>query len=94
MVVPLYTYLLLALTTAFPSVARTHLAIDLHPQGAYYAQPLQGAPAPQQPYAVAGAQPVAAAPAPGSAYPGQHIRYDDKGNPTWGGAPWTGAPPR
>jgi len=65
-------------------------------QGVYYAYPPQGAPAQQQPFAVAGAQPVAAAPAaaaPGIAYPGQHIRYDDKGNPTWGGSPF-GAPPR
>eukprot|EP00903_Cladosiphon_okamuranus_P012637 g11822.t2 len=72
------------------------------PQGVYYPYPAQGAPAQQQPYAVAGAHPVAAAAAaapPGAAapstfYPGQHIRFDDKGNPTWGGTPWTGAPPR
>lgn len=70
-----------------------------HSQGAYYAYPPQGAPAPQQqqPFAVAGSQPAAATAAaavPGTAYPGQNIRFDDKGKPTWGGVPWTGAPPR
>ncbi|CAM9369305.1 unnamed protein product [Ectocarpus sp. 8 AP-2014] len=65
------------------------------PQGAFYAYPpQQGAPIPQQPHAgaaVPGTQPAAAA---GTGYPGQNIRYDAKGNPTWGGAPWTGGPPR